>query len=122
MSNPVFARFEQKANLTGSHKRAPKQEKAVALRIGGRVTPASGAREVKGDVRLKGVVRVECKTTKHKSFSVTREMLAKIEDAAVMTGELPVLIVEFTDGKGRVLGEVAVCPTYVLDSIIQPGE
>lgn len=66
-------------------------------------------------MRVKGILRVEAKTTKNKSFSVTLDMIQKIENAATMAGEMPVLVVEFTDGFGRKLGEVAVCPTYVLD-------
>jgi Holliday junction resolvase len=117
MGNPFLDRAEKTKNLSNSHRRSKKQEKEIATKIGGKITPASGSREVKGDVRLKGIVRVECKTTKNKSFSVTLEMVEKIEDAAVEAGEMPVLIVEFTDGFGRKIKEVAVCPTYVLDSI-----
>lgn len=92
-------------------------EKEIATRIGGRITPGSGNKDVKGDVRLKRVVRIEAKTTKNKSFSVTLDMLQKIEDAALPCDELPVLIVEFNDGNGRKVREIAVVPTYVLDSL-----
>lgn len=74
---------------------------------------------MKGDVRVKGVVRVEAKTTKNKSFSVTLEMIEKIEQAATSTGEMPMIIIEFNDGHGRKIKEIAVCPTYVLDSLIK---
>lgn len=117
MGNPFLDRAERTKNLSNSHRRSKKQEKEIAGRIGGKITPASGSREVKGDVRLKGIVRVEAKTTRNKSFSVTLDMIQKIEDAAISAGEMPVLIVEFTDGYGRKVAEVAVCPTYVLDSI-----
>lgn len=117
MGNPFLDRAERTKNLSNSHRRSKKQEKEIAKKIGGVLTPASGAGTIKGDVRLKGVCRIEAKTTKNKSFSVTLDMIQKIEDAAVGAAELPVLIVEFTDGHGRKLAEVAVCPTYVLDSI-----
>ena len=117
MGNPFLDRLERTKNLTKSHKRAPKQEKEVAKRIGGRGTSASGAKHEKGDVRLKGVARIECKTTKNKSFSVTLDMIDKLEMEACLAGELPVLIIEFNDGNGKKLKEVAVCPTYVLDSL-----
>jgi hypothetical protein len=117
MPNPYLDRAARKANLTQSHRRAPKQEAEIAKRVGGRLTPGSGSGAVKGDVRVKGVVRIECKTTKNKSFSVTLDMLEKIEEAAASGGELPVLIIEFIDDRGRKIKEVAVCPTYVLDSI-----
>lgn len=68
-------------------------------------------------MRVRGVLRIEAKTTKNKSFSVTREMIEKIESAAAMTGELPFLVIEFIDDTGRSLKQVAVCPMWVLDSV-----
>lgn len=100
---------------TASHRRAPKQEKELALRLGGRTTLASGSKHEKGDVRIKGIARIEAKTTKHKSFSVTLDMVDKIEAAALTSDELPVIAIEFNDGAGRKLKEVAVVPIYVLD-------
>lgn len=115
--NPMIARWERTANLTASHKRSKKQEKGLAARVGGRLTPASGARDVKGDVRVKGIMRIEAKTTKRRSFSVTLDMIHQIEDAAVSTGEMPVIIVEFITPEGKPIKEVAICPTYVLQEI-----
>jgi len=100
-----------------SYRRSRKQEKALATRLGGKVTPASGSKDEKGDVRVKGVFRIEAKTTKHKSFSVTLDMLRQIEDAASLSGELPIIVIEFINEQGRPLKEVAVVPTYVLDSL-----
>lgn len=117
--NPFLRRLARTSNLSNSHRRAPKQEKSLAKRIGGARTPASGAREVKGDVRVKNLLRLEAKTTKNKSFSVTLDMVQKIEQAAIHSGELPAIAIEFTDGFGRVLGEVAVVPIYVLDEICE---
>ena len=117
MTNHFLNRAARTANLSNSHRRAKKQEKEIAKKIGGNLTPASGAGQIKGDVRLKNIARIECKTTKNKSFSVTLEMLRKIEDAAAMAGELPIIVVEFSDGYGKKIAECAVCPTYVLDSL-----
>lgn len=105
---------------TRSHKRSKQQEKALARRVGGHVTPGSGNGSIKGDVRKRGVVRIEAKTTKNKSFSVTLDMIRKIEDAALPANEMPVLVIEFIDENGRPISEVAVVPTYVLDSIGEP--
>jgi Holliday junction resolvase len=102
---------------TRSHKRAKVQERDLARKVGGRVTPGSGNGPIKGDVRKAGVVRIEAKTTKNKSFSVTLDMVRKIEDAALPSGEMPVIVVEFTDGSGKPIKEVAIVPTYVLGSI-----
>lgn len=118
--NSFLARGERKANLSKSHRRAPKMEKALAQRVGGKLVPGSGSGAVKGDIRLKGVARIECKCTKNKSFSVTLEMLEKIEAAGAQGAELPILVIEFLDPvTGRTIKEVAVCPTYVLDSLTQ---
>lgn len=108
-----------KRRVHPSQKRAQKQERETALRLGGRQTPASGARDVKGDVRVKRVARIECKTTKHKSFSVTLDMVRKIEDAALSSGEVPVLLVEFNDGVRGRLAEVAIIPSYLLEEFIE---
>lgn len=108
---------KQKNKLHISHRRAPKQEKEIAKRIGGRTTLASGSRAEKGDCRKKGIIRVECKTTSHKSFSITLEMIDKIEEAALSGDEMPVILVEFNSG-GRKIREVAVVPSYVLDMLV----
>lgn len=100
-----------------SHKRAKKQEKELAKKLGGRCVPGSGNGDMKGDVRVKGFLRIECKTTGKRSFAVTMDMIDKIEMAAVSAGEIPALIVEFNDGRGHMLREVAIVPTYALGAI-----
>jgi Holliday junction resolvase len=107
----------KKPKASPSHIRARKQEKEVAKRLRGITTPASGAKEMKGDVRVRDIVRIECKTTKNKSFSVTLDMVRKIEDAAIPSGEIPVMLIEFNDGDGNPICEVAVVPSYVLEDL-----
>ena len=99
--------------------RSPIQEQEIAKRLGGKVTPGSGAGMEKGDVRVKGKLRVECKTTTKKSFSVTVKMLEKIELEAVSCGEDPALVVEFLDEGGKVLQQVAIVPMRVLEELSQ---
>lgn len=100
---------------TPSHARSRKQEDALAARVGGKTTPRSGAGGwQKADVRVKGLARIEAKTTKHKSFSVTGEMIQKVEDAAMQAGELPVIVVELEGGARS----VAVMPMWALDLIL----
>lgn len=106
----------RKAKPSPSHIRAAKQEREAAKRLGGSVTPRSGAGDTKGDVRVKNLIRIECKTTKHKSFTVTLDMVRKIEEAAMSGGELPVLLIEFNEN-GKRLAEVAIVPSYVLDDL-----
>lgn len=94
--------------------RSPRQERELVARL----TPRSGAGSVKGDIRLKGIVRVEAKTTSKNSFSVTKKMLDQIEDAALATGEMPAIVIEFLDADGHPYREICVVPSYVLDNII----
>lgn len=116
MTIPLPKRLGGGSGTTASHRRSKKQEAEIASRIGGRVTKASGAGDFeKADVRLRGLVRVEAKTTKHKSFSVTGEMLDKIEQQAVVAGEIPVMEIEIEGGARRVY----VLPTWALDGLLQ---
>lgn len=97
-----------------SHRRAKKQERQLAKRGGGRVTPGSGNQAIKGDVRnYNRVFRVEAKTTrrKQKSFSVTVDMIKKIEESALAHGEVPAMIVEIWDDEDRKYREIAILPT-----------
>lgn len=114
------ASFINRDELKGnsSYRRSRKQEKELATRLGGKKTLASGSKSEKGDVRVRGVLRIEAKTTKHKSFSVTIDMVRQIEDAALCSDELPCIVIEFNDGAGKKVKEIAVVPTYVLDELV----
>lgn len=107
----------KKAKPSPSHIRAKKQEKEAAKRLKGYCTPASGAGTVKGDVRTKKIVRTECKTTSHKSFSITLSMIYKIEQAALEGSEVPAMVIEFNDN-GKKIADVAVIPMWALESLI----
>lgn len=104
---------------TVSHNNAPKQEKRLAIQLGGKLTTGSGNKDEKGDVRIKGVARIEAKCTTRGSFSVTKDMLRKIEDAAVSSGELPIIAIDFLDENGKVTGSVAVMPQYALATLLE---
>lgn len=109
---------ENDKRQSASHRRSPKQEQELALRTKGRVTPGSGNGAMKGDVRVKGVARIEAKTTMKKSFSVTREMVRKIEEAGVGHDEMPVIVVEFLDNDGKRESELVIMPSYALDTFL----
>lgn len=115
-------RKTEKKKISPSHKRAIQQEREAAKLLGARQTLASGAKGEKGDIRKRKLLRLECKTTKNASFSITRKMLEAIEDAALASGEMPAILVEFNDGNGRKLHEVAVVPSYVLQDICEVGQ
>lgn len=100
---------------TPSHARAAQQEKEAARRIGGRRTNGSGCGYEQADVRLKGFVRLECKTTKHASFSVTNELIDKLETAEFGAGEVPIMQIELELGKRKVL----VMPDWALDLVTE---
>ena len=102
------------AGQTPSHARAKIQEAGIAKRIGGRITPGSGSGDEKGDVRLKGFVRVEAKTTKNASFSITADILKKLDDATFGSGEVPILQVELCLGKYKIV----VMPDWALDLVV----
>ena len=108
---------KQQRLVSPSHARSKKQESEGAERLRGRKTKGSGNGDEKGDVRVHKIVRLEQKTTKRKSFSVTREMVEKIETAALAAGEVPAIEVEFCDERGKKQEAVAVVPLWVLEAI-----
>lgn len=118
MGRDTFMRGGKGNYITPSHRRAPAQEKQLSLRTKGKQVPGSGCSYQKGDVRVSKVTRIEAKTTKHKSFSVTRKMLEKIEDAALPAGEMPAIVIEFLDEQGNPDGEVVVLPSYAIEELL----
>ena len=100
-----------------AQRRSLQQEKELAKRAGGKIVRGSGRGNEKGDVRVDGVVRIEAKTTTKSSFSITSEMIQKIELASVCSGECPAIVVEFLNQKGKPIHEVAVVPMWVLNAL-----
>jgi Holliday junction resolvase len=101
-----------------SVQRSAIQERQAANRLGGSVTRGSGSgAHDKGDVQIKGLAKVECKTTQYKSFSVTADLIDKIESHALQAGELPVMEIEIDNaGKPRT---VYVMPQWAVDMLLQ---
>lgn len=103
-----------------SHRRAPKQEAEAAQRFGGRVVDGSGSAAMKrGDVRKRGVHRVECKCTKHKSFSVTREMVDKMEKSVFGTTEIAFMEIEFLNEGGSCDNRVYILTRDAMDHLME---
>lgn len=100
---------------TESHARSRVQEKETAKRTGGEQTPRSGAGRIKADVRVRGVARVEDKTTKHASFSVSVEHIEKLDNAIAGTTEIPFMKVELLSGAV----EFVVIPGHYFEDIIE---
>lgn len=94
---------KDKTRLSDPSKRhAPRHEKSLAQALGANLTRGSGNQTEKGDARIKGVLRLEAKCTRRKSFSVTRDMVDKIEDAAASCPgmEIPAMHIEFLSPSG----------------------
>ena len=106
----------QQHGSSAAHKRSAYQEKEVAERTKSRLVRGSGNQHVKGDCRKRGVVRIECKTTSSKSFSVTLDMLDKLEAAASISNERPVLVVEFLKN-GKPWRSVCIVDDSLLDEL-----
>lgn len=100
--------------LSDSHKRAPRQERLTAQRVGGKVTNGSGNQAEKGDVRVRGVARIENKTTKHASFSVTIEHINKLDAAVLGTKEIPMMAIELLGGTRSFV----VIPDIYLEDVV----
>lgn len=90
-------RIEQRGKRTGEAGR--KAEKKTAKRLGGDLTPNSGAGGDKGDFTLPELL-AENKSTTRDSFSVRYEHLQKISAEARATGRRPILSFQFTRPNG----------------------
>jgi len=106
--------ISKRMRVSESHQRSKRQEQESAQRFGGRVSKASGAAYQKGDVRAYKFVRIENKTTKHRSFRVTIDMIDKLEEDAFGADEIPVLEIELELGKKRVF----VIPDYAIELLL----
>ena len=81
-------------------KKSDKHEKRAAKKFKGRQTPASGAlRFNKADV-FNDSLRMECKTTEKKSYSLKKELLLKVSNETEH-GKIPVFNVQFEEETGN---------------------
>ena len=86
--------------LGSKKKRWQKQEKEVAEKIKGRRTKGSGAGWTKGDVRSDKFI-VEAKSTKHKSFRITIDLIEKLEADAFGSDKIPIFAIELENGRKK---------------------
>jgi len=83
--------------LRAQKRRSQRQERDLAEELGARVQKASGALSgSKGDLRKKGLLRIEAKYTEAGSYSLKLDDLLKILSECEGT-EKPVLVVEYVD-------------------------
>ena len=112
-NNPFLKKLERKDHGTKGERRASK-------RLGGQLTPASGAMDgAKGDFHLPTFL-VESKTTEFASLSIKHEWLVKIYKEAIGRGKQPALIFQFVDGQGKPIydGSWVAIPESVFEDIV----
>ena len=91
-----------------TRKASDRQEKKNARDVGGRRTVSSGSTPFdKADVKVKGKLRMECKTTDNASYGLKRTELELLSSQA-KDDEIPVFMIEFTSGGN--IAEYAVLP------------
>jgi hypothetical protein len=100
MTGPVIRTPKRLGGSTANanQRKGRAHEAASVKTLGGRAVRGSGAGREKGDVRRVNVYRLECKTTKNRSYSLTREMIEKVE-ASVPAGssEIPFMEIRVDD-------------------------
>lgn len=120
--NPILSRLDKDSKQSSAYHASPNLEKKLAKRVKGYRTTGSGNKREKGDIRLRGKTRIEHKATQKKSFRVTKEMLDKIEFAARGCDEIPILVVDFLNERGKSTGtEIACVPLQDLLDLLDVG-
>lgn len=117
LPNPFLTRGARDKHKSVAYKRAPKQEKAKAARLGGFPIHGSGRGNKKGDVIVNNLARIECKNTQADSFRVTKEMIRKIEEAGLPNGEIPFISIEFIDARGKKTSGVSIISDIALETL-----
>ncbi|MET0465359.1 MAG: hypothetical protein ABW007_19515 [Chitinophagaceae bacterium] len=117
MSLRVPKKFDTNKGKAAAY--APKQERRLAKKLGASLTKASGAQSEKGDIRQRGIYRIECKSTENKSYSLTRETYHKIASAAASANEIPCMTVDFLNENGGVQESLAIISVENLKSILK---
>jgi hypothetical protein len=83
-----------------SIKHGNKAETHLAKRLGGRLTPASGAMvHDKADIKVDGF-RIESKSTIKDTMRLEYGWFNKVSGEALTYGEIPALAVQFVNGNG----------------------
>lgn len=99
---------------TASHRHAEKQERRVAVEVGGKKTYKSGAGVVKGDVLTPDSLSImlDCKVTKHDSYSLKISDWRMLKTQAIQQNRFPGLQIEFIDEESETIREQAVVLPY----------
>jgi Holliday junction resolvase len=83
------------------------------------VIKGSGNGRIKGDVRVPGLLRIECKTTRTGGYRVRWETIEKISEESIFAGagEVPVIEVQLER-----TGSVYVVPAWAMEMLIDGSD
>ena len=98
---------------------APKQEAQVGEALGADAVAGSGRGRIKGDCRKKARLRIECKATGKKSYSLKLEDWQKLTSHCELHSETPVMSIHFVDDTGRPLHKLLVCNENVWSDVFK---
>ena len=116
---PEAEESDKRKILRVQKKRSQEQELELAEELGAQMQKASGAMAgSKGDVRKKGVIRIEAKYTEWSSYSLKLEDLHKISSEC-RGREKPIFVIDFVERTTRRLTDrFAVVPFYDLKELL----
>ena len=98
--------------------RSDRQEKHTARRYSGQRTANSGALDDKGDVVVRGRLRIEDKTTKSESYTLRERDLQRLAGQA-QGDEMPVFKVAFRD---NLAAQYVILPQAWFDELLERAE
>jgi hypothetical protein len=106
-------------SISIAHDYARLQEIEAAKTYNGWTTPNSGAGNIKGDVRVRGKFRIECKCTLNNSYGLKYDYLENFLEQAASLGEDPVMQLHFINDNGtKKRGYIIVPEEYIKDYLI----
>jgi len=118
--NPLLKR----ASSRGIGHNGRVSENSLAKRLGGTLTPASGAMAgAKGDIRLDDFL-IEAKATQAASMSLQQDWLYKVYQEALELSKSPALAITFTSptGSSSKRDRWVMVPESVFQELVEKGE
>jgi len=116
--NPFLNRTAKKAKQSTAFWRSKRQEKELGKRLGATQIVGSGNKLRKGDLSINGIARIEAKTTSSSSFRVTLDMIEILKNASLPSDQIPAIIIEFLNERGKPKAEIAIIPVDLLEALI----
>lgn len=100
-----------------SHARSSLQERDIRDKMQAILTRGSGSGHDKLDVKIPGLLRVECKNTTKKSYKLKLDDLKKMYQGC-KDGEVPFMEIEFIDEDSKLLGRFVITGFEVIERYI----